>query len=282
MAASAGGANPTVRIGSTNFTEEVILAELYAQALEANGYTIDRRPNLGTRDIVEPALESSQIDIYPEYLASMLAFVTGGTQEGSSDPAETARQLQAALQPRHIAVLDYAPAADTNGFVVTRASADRYHLVKLSDLAPIAGQLVLGGAPECPGRPFCLAGLEKTYGITFRDFKPLDVGGPLTVAALAAGQIDVGLLFTTDASIAPRRFVLLEDDKGLQRSDNIAPVVRDDVLSRLPASFTTIVNGVSAQLTTQELTDLNRRVAVDHDDPKDAAGAWLRAKGLVP
>jgi len=284
--ASSGSGKPGVRVGSTNFAEQSILAELYAQALEANGYHVERRLNLGPREIVEPALESAQIDLYPEYLATLLAFVSKGSgasagPAASSDPAATASALQAALQPKGLALLDYAPAVDTNGFVVTKATADKYHLTKLSDLAPVASQLVLGGAPECPDRPFCLPGLRDTYGLTFKDFKPLDAGGPLTVTALENNQIDVGLIFTTDAVIAARGLVPLADDKHLQLADNVVPVVRADLLSQAPADFKTALNGVSAKLTTEELTSLNKAVSVDRKEPRDVAAAWLRDKGLV-
>jgi osmoprotectant transport system substrate-binding protein len=151
----------------------------------------------------------------------------------------------------------------------------------MSDLAPVADQLVLGGPPECPQRPFCQPGIEQVYGAKFKDFKPLDPGGPLTVAALEGKQVDVALLFSSDAVIAQKDFVVLEDDKKLQAADNVAPVVRDDLLSQAPADFKTLLNGVSAKLTTEELTGLNKQVGVDRMEPRDVAGAWLKAKGLV-
>jgi osmoprotectant transport system substrate-binding protein len=283
-AAPSGSGKPSLKIGSTNFSEQTILAELYAQALEANGYRVERRLNLGAREIVEPALESGQIDLYPEYMATLLAFLAKGAANApaaSSDAAATASSLQAALQPKGLAALSYAPAVDTNGYVVTKATADKYHATKLSDLAPVASQLVLGGPPECPERPFCQPGLRDTYGLSFKDFKPLDSGGPLTVAALDAGQIDVGVLFTTDAVIATRGFVVLADDKHLQLADNVVPVVRADFLNKAPADFKTTIDGVSAKLTTDELTGLNKAVGVDRKEPRDVAGAWLRDKGLV-
>lgn len=264
-----------------NFSESTLLAELYGQALEADGYRIERRLNLGNREIVYPALESGQIDLYPEYLATALAFATRGQSLGSSDPAVTARSLQEMLRPRGITLMDYAPAVDENGFVVTKATADRYRLTKLSDLAPVAGELVLGGPPECPQRPFCAPGLRDTYGITFKDFRPLDAGGPLTVAALEGNQIDVALLFTSDPLIAARGFVLLEDDKHLQLSDNVAPVVRDQLVAGSPADLRAQLNAVSARLTTAELIDLNKQVVVDRKEPRDVASAWLKAKGIV-
>jgi len=279
--ASGTAAKPTIRLGSTNFTEQLIVAELYGQVLEANGYKIERKLNLGNREIVAPALESGQIDMYPEYLATYVTFLTKDQTKATSDAATTYKNLQDAVKPKNITVLDYSPAVDVNGFVVTKATADKYKLNKLSDLAPVSGQLVLGAAPECPDRPFCIPGLDKTYGIKFKDFKPLDAGGPLTVAALESNQIDVALIFSTDAVIQAKNFVLLQDDKHLQLADNIAPVVRNDVLNKAPADFKTLVNGVSAKLTTQEVTGLNKQVGVDKQDPKTVAGQWLKQKGLV-
>jgi len=267
-------------MGSTNFSEQVVLAELYGQVLESDGYRLDRRLNLGNREIVFPAIDSSQIDIYPEYLATLLAFVTRASAK-VTDPTDAQKQLQEALKPKGISVLDFAQAVDTNAFAVTKATADKYNLKKMSDLIPVAGQLVLGAPPECPQRPFCIPGLKETYGITFKDFKPLDAGGPLTVAALEGNQIDVALLFSTDAVMLQKGFVVLDDDKKLQAADNVAPIVRDDLLSKAPASFKELLNGVSAKLTTQELTDLNKQVGVDRKEPRDVAAAWLKSKGLV-
>lgn len=280
-AGSASGGKPTVRIGSTNFTEQLIVAELYAQVLEAHGYTVERRLNLGNREIVAPALESGQIDLVPEYLATYLTYVTKDKSKASTDPAATHRNLQEALTPRHLTVLDYAPAIDTNGFVVTKETAGKYKAARLSDLTAVAGQLVLGAPPECPDRPFCIPGLRQVYGISFKDFKALDAGGPLTVAALEGRQVDVALLFTTDAVIAAKGLVLLQDDKRLQLADNIAPVVRDDLLAKVPADFRSLIDGVTAKITTEEITGLNRKVGLDKQDPKAVAGDWLRQKGFV-
>jgi osmoprotectant transport system substrate-binding protein len=275
-----GGAKPTVTIGSTNFSEQLILGELYAQILEANGYTVTRKFNLGNREIVFPALTSGQIDLEADYLATLLSFVNKNAT-GSTDPKVTAAALQKELDGKNLTVLDYAPAVDQNGFVVTKATADKYKLAKLSDVAPVGSQLVLGGPPECPTRPFCAPGLKSTYGITFKDFKPLDTGGPLTVTALKGGQIDVGVLFTSDSTIATNAFVLLDDDKHLQLSDNVAPVVRNDVLSKAPSDFKSLINSIAPKLTTAELTGLNKQADVDKMDPKDIAKTWLKKQGLI-
>ncbi len=278
-AAASAGARPTVKIGSTNFSEQLVLGELYAQVLESNGYRVERKFNLGTREIVEPALESGQIDMDAEYLATLLSFVDKNAKP-STDPAETSKLLQQALTPKKLTVLQYAPAVDQNGFVVTKATADKNNLKKMSDLQPVAKDMILGGPPECPQRPFCLPGLEQTYGLKFKDFKPLDTGGPITIQALEGNQIQVGLLFTTDANITVKNFVLLDDDKHLQLSDNVAPVVRDDLLAQAP-DLRNLINAIAPKLTTAELTNLNKQVGVDKKEPKDVAGAWLKANGLM-
>jgi osmoprotectant transport system substrate-binding protein len=279
-AGTSGGAKPAITIGSTNFSEQLILGELYSQILEANGYTVTRKFNLGAREIVFPALTSGQIDMEADYLATLLAFVDK-TATGSTDPKQTATTLQKALDAKSVTVLDYAPAVDQNGFVVTKATADKYKLVKLSDLAPVANQLVLGGPAECPNREFCALGLKSKYGITFKDFKALDTGGPLTVTALKGGNIDVALLFTSDARIAAEGFVLLEDDKHLQLSDNVAPVVRNEYLSKAGDDFKKLVNSIAPKLTTAELTGLNKQADIDKKDPKDVAKEWLKKQGLI-
>ena len=237
--AGTGGTKPAITIGSTNFSEQLVLGELYSQVLEANGYTVTRKFNL-------PALQSGQIDLEADYLATLLAFVDK-TATGSTDPKQTLATLQKALTSKGVTVLDYAPAVDQNGFVVTKATADKLKLAKLSDLAPVGNQLVLGGPAECPNREFCAQGLKTKYGITFKDFKALDTGGPLTVQALVGGQIDVGLLFTSDATIAVRGFVLLDDDKQLQLSDNVAPVVRNDYLTKAGDDFKKTINSIAAE-----------------------------------
>ena len=146
--------------------------------------------------------------------------------------------------------------------------------------ATLASTLVLGGPPECPQRPFCAVGLEKTYGLTFKEFKPLDAGGPITVEAVKNGQVDVGLLFTSDPAIAANGFVLLADDKQLQLADNLVPVLRQAILDATPA-IADLLDGWMAKLTQEALTDLNKQVSVDQKDPKDVVAAWLAANGLA-
>ncbi len=284
IAACGGGGAPsgvpTIRIGSTNFSEQLILGELYAQVLEANGYKVERRFNLGARAVVVPALESGQIDLEVDYLATLLAYLDKDAK-GSTDAATTAKTLDEKLKAKSLVQFDFAPAVDQNGIVVTKDTATRLNLKKVSDLTAVAKDLTFGGPPECPSREFCAIGLEKVYGIKFKSFKPLDVGGPLTVTALEGKQIDVALLFTTDANIAVKGLVLLEDDKKLQLSDNVVPILRKDIADKGGSDLRTRVNDVSKKLTTAELTELNKQVGVDKKDPKDVARDWLKKQGLI-
>jgi osmoprotectant transport system substrate-binding protein len=276
---------PDVIVGSTNFYEQLTLGELYAQILESNGYKVTRKFNLGNREIVQPAIESGQIDLDAEYLATLLAFVDkdGKIAKPTTDPKETQTGLQKALEAKGLTVLDFAAATDQNGFVVTKDTASSRSLKKISDLSPLAKDMILGGPPECPSpqRPFCLTGLKNVYGLTFKDFKPLDAGGPLTVAALEGKQIDVGLLFTSDPSIVAKNFVLLDDDKHLQLADNIAPVVRNALLQKDDGTLKRLLNSISAKLSQAELNDMNKQVAVDKKDSKVVAAAWLKKQGLI-
>jgi osmoprotectant transport system substrate-binding protein len=276
----AGGPKPMVKMASFNFDESEILMELYGQTLEANGYTIERHPRLGTREIVEPALESGQIDLVPEYMATLEGFIAKDQTKATSDAGATQKALQDVLTPKNLTVLDFAQAVDQNGFAVTQQTSQKFNAKKMSDLQPVASQLVLGGTPECPTRPFCLQGLMRVYNLQFKDFKPLDTGGPLTVAALMSGEIDVGELFTTDPNISLNNFVELEDDKHLQLADNVAPVIRNDILNR-GADARSVLNSVTSKLMTSDLIDMNKQVGIDHKDAKDVAKSFLQSKQIV-
>ncbi len=273
-----GEAAEAITIGAFNFSESAILAAIYEGALEAEGFTVTVRPNLGSREVVAPALERGEINLYPGYAATELEFFNRNAGEASPDAQATVQRLRTHLEPKGITALDPSPAIDANAFAVTRATAERYNLRRLSDLAPVAGQLVLGGPPECPTRPFCALGLEQTYGIKFREFKQLDAGGPLSKSALERGDVDVALIFSSDGAIPARGFVVLEDDKKLQNADNVVPIITtraatDDVRR--------VLNRVSAALTTEELTQMNRRAELDKEDPSVLADGWLRGHGFT-
>ena len=273
-----GEASGPITVGSTDFSEQLIVAEMYRGALEAAGIEADDAYNLGAREIVEPALENGEIDVYPEYVGTALEFLNGGAGEATNDTAETTEKLRAEFAEKDVEVLEPAEAQDKNAIIVTSETAEEYDLATISDLAEPAPELVFGGPPECPERPLCLQGLEDTYGLDFKNFRSLDAGGPLTVAALEDGKIDVALMFTTQGIIAEKGWVELEDDKGLQPAENIVPVIRSEALTDEIAE---VLNSVSAKLTTEEMTELNRRVDVDKEDPEAVAGQWLADNGFT-
>ena len=273
-----GEEKPTIVVGvSGAFAENQIVAEMYAQILEDAGFKVERQLDIDSREISQPSLEKGEIHVKPEYLATLLLYYKKDATE-TTDPEKVADELNPLLEEKGVELLDFSAAVDTNGLVVTKATADEHKLVKTSDLAPVANDLVLGGPPECPTRPFCIPGLKETYGLEFKEFKPLDVGGPLTVTALEGGQIDVGVLFTTSGVIAKKNFVLLEDDKNLQAADNIVPVVNAEVLTD---EIRTLLNKVSEALTTENITALNARVEVDKEDPGDVAKDFLTDEDLI-
>lgn len=272
------GAGGSLTIASANFSENVILASMYSQALEARGYDVTERFNLGNRELIYTALEQGQVDIVPEYVGTALEFLNKGAGEASGDAEATATKLRERFAEQGVSVLEVSPAADQNAFAVTKATADEHSLRSLSDLAAVSKELTLGGPPECPERPFCVPGLKETYGIEFKEFRALDAGGPRTKEALEAGDIDVGLVFSSDGAVVAKNFVVLEDDKGLQQADNIIPIVRTDVLDD---TIESVLNDISAKLTTETLQDLNKRADIDKEDPDALAEEWLRDNGFL-
>ena len=262
---------PTITIGSANFSENALVAEIYAQVLEDKGYSVERNLNVGARDVYGAALESGELDLVPEYVGSALSF-KGGTP--TADSEATAQALRDAWEANGIAVLDPAPAQDKNGIVVRQDTADELGLSKVSDLAAHP-DLIFGGPPECPEREFCLIGLTDVYGLSFAEFKPLDVGGALTVAALEGDEIQVALLFTSDGVISAKGFVLLEDDQGLQPAENLTPVIRQEIVDAYGDALVDALNEISAELTTTELSEMNRRIGIDGDDPETVAADWI-------
>jgi osmoprotectant transport system substrate-binding protein len=262
-------------IGGTNFSEQEIVADIYAMCLKDAGFNVSTKLKIGSREIVLPALEKGDISLYPEYVGTLLTFLNGTP---TPDLQATTTALRTELAKKNINVLEPAPAEDKNGFAVTKATADKYHLTKISDLAPVAKDLVFGAGPECSTRPLCLVGLQKTYGLNFKDVKKLDSGGPLTKDALQNGQIQVGLIFTSDGAVAARGFVVLQDDKNLQPADNVVPVIRKANDSKVVDD---VLNAISAKLTTASLSEANKSVDVDKADPSDAAAKWLKDMGFT-
>ena len=298
---SSGGAKPTIKIGSDSFYEAKLMAEIYAEALEANGYTVDRSGiGLGARPVTTPALESGQIDLKPEYVGSGLGYYTTGPGASGSpasspagptgDPAANAAALQAILATKGggITVLAYSPAADQNAFVVRAETASKFYLAKISDTTAVQDQLKWGLATDCPTNPLCGApggALQTTYGLTAQTIQKatlLAACDQPMVDALNGKTIDVGELCSTQPDIAKNGWVLLQDDKHSQPADNIAPLVRNDYLAKVDsASFEKILNSVSAKMDTATLTSLNSQFTFDKKDIPTIAKAWLLANGFV-
>jgi osmoprotectant transport system substrate-binding protein len=278
-----GGSKPTVKVGSDGFYEAKLMAEIYAQALEAGGYTVDRTGiGIGSRKVSAPALESGQIDLKPEYIGSGLAFYEPGKQTGDPAANETALQVVMATKGGGITVLDYSPAADQNAFVVRKDTAAQFSLAKLSDATAVQNQLKWGLATDCKTNAVCAAALKSAYGLDPTNITPLAACDTPMAQALANKTIDVAELCSTQPDIAVNGFVVLTDDKQTQPADNIAPLVRNDLLAKVDkTAFEKILNDVSAKMDTATLTDLNKQVSVDKKDIAAVAKAWLRSVGLV-
>jgi len=279
-----GAAAPTIKIGSDGFDEARVIAEVYAQALEAKGYTVDRAGiGLGTRDVTNAALFNGQIDIKPEYIGSGLAKL-GGTS--TNDPAKNKADLQVKLndQGGGITVFGYTPGQDTNALVVRKETADQYSLTKWSDLTAIADKLKWGLATDCPTSPVCAGALKDQYGIdtTKINVTLLDACSTAMDDALTAKTIDVAELCSTGPEIIVNGWVRLDDDKKTQPADAIAPIVRNDYLAKVDkVAFQKILDDVSAKIDTATMADLYKQVAIDKKDLKDVASAWLKANGFV-
>jgi osmoprotectant transport system substrate-binding protein len=268
-----------ITVASFNFPESRLLAELYAQALEAAGFRVIRAPNLGTRELVEPALERGLVELVPEYSGSLLEFIAG-TGAAHGDELATNEDLRRALAGRGLVALDPAPAQDRNGLVVTPRTAAMYGLRAISDLAPVAEELTFGGPAECAQRPLCLPGLRSTYGIRFGAALALDESGPVTIAALLNDQIQVGLVFSSSAAIAMHDLVLLDDDRHLQPAENVTPVVNAAMLERFGDPAAAALDAVSARLTTVDLRAMNAAMT-SGQRAADVAADWLGEHGLT-
>ena len=270
----------TVTVGSFDFAESELVAEIYSQALEGEGYDVRRAFGLGPREFVLPALAGGLIEVVPEYAGSALQFSSLAPDVGTADVSSTNDQLAGILAERGVTVLAPSPAQDANTFVVTRETAEREHLRTLSDLAAVAPEMTFAGPPECPSRPFCLLGLERVYGLSFREVLALDAGGPLTHQAIASRDVDVALSFTTDPALIDGDLVELEDDRDLQPAENVTPLVRSDVVDHFGATLIARMDTISQRLTTDGLRALNAQVAAGDQDIAAVASAWLAAEGL--
>lgn len=264
-----------IKVGSANFTESRLLGEIYAQALEAKGVKVERSFGIGSREVYFPALQDGSIDLIPEYTGNLLQEIDPQATATASD--QVYQELTQKL-PDGMIVLEQSAAEDKDAVVITQETAQRYNARSIADLAPHCGEIVFGGPPEFAERPYGLPGIERLYGCTFADFRSLDAGGPLTVAALTDGSIQAADLFTTDPTIADRGWVALEDPKNNFAAQNVVPLVNE---AKANEQVRQTLNAISAALTTEELLQLNREVAnAGENTVAEVATRWLTANSL--
>jgi osmoprotectant transport system substrate-binding protein len=268
---------PEITIGAQDFGESAILAEIYSQCLAAAGFDVSIQEVGGFRDLEVAAFDGGSINLAPEYAASMLEFLNDNAGEATADAAETTELLNERLAEIGLVALEPSEAVDTNAFVVTSATSDELGLTAISDLADHT-DLTLGAPADCETNAFCLPGLERVYGIDLSaGFTALETGA--IVPALDAEEIDVALLFSTDSRIVTNDYVLLEDDEQMLAADNILPVLTTE-LSEVE-NLADLLNAVSATLTTENVTELNRRFDVDVEDADAIAESHLTDAGLL-
>ena len=276
---ASSGDSSTITVGSANFPENELLAEMYAQALEAQDVKVTRKFNIGARELYLKALEDGSIDLLPEYNGALLAALSpkGEVPQSVSTPDEVYDALQKVL-PKGTQTLPQSAAEDKDTLTVTEETASKYDLKTIGDLKPVAGQMSLAAGPEFDKRYQGIVGLEKVYGVTFKEFKALDAGGPLTKAALEKGDVEVANIFSTDSAIETENLVVLEDTKNLFLAQNILPLITKD---KVNGTVEDALNKVSEALTTEDLTEYLAKVQVDKQDPATVAKEYLSDKNLV-
>lgn len=280
ITANPENADVDITIGSKNFTEQKVLGEIYAQALEAAGYTVDTELNLGDEKTALKALEDGQIDGYPEYTGTaLLSFFNVAADELPTDPAEAFERVKADFAKDGITAFPATPFTSSNEVAVTKATADELGLEKISDLAGKEGDLNLYGSPECRQRRDCLLGLEEVYDLDFGEFTPVDIAQRHEV--LKSGDADVSIVFTTDPQNRRDGFVLLEDDQGMFPPYNSTFLVRDETVEAAGPDLEATIAKVNENLDADVMQELNARVDLDKETPKQAAAGYLQQFDLV-
>jgi osmoprotectant transport system substrate-binding protein len=272
---SGGSASGSVVVGSANFPESELLAEVYAIALQDKGVKATTKLNIGDREVYYPQVVKGAITIFPEYNGALLS--------GEVDPTSTAKTTAAvdaaltAKLPSSLEILNPAPAQDSDALTVTAATAAKYHLTSIADLKPYASSWVLGAPSEFTTRPDGIAGLKANYGLTFKSFDPLDESGPLTLAALTGGKVQVADVFTTTPQIITDHLVSLSDPKANFAAQNVIPLVyKADSTS----TITDTLNAISAKLTTAALLQMDNAVITDKQNYSTVATAFLQTIGI--
>lgn len=270
---SSGGSGEEIVVGSADFGESILLAEIYAGALRAKGMSASTKPNIGAREIYLKALEEGSVHVVPEYTGALALYYDKKFSE--TDPEKVYSALEGVL-PEGLTVLERSAAEDKDAVVLTRKTADAQGLKTLDDLAAKAGELTVAGPAEFKSRVQGLPGLKSKYGIEFKSFRPLKPG-QATVQALKNGQVDAANIFTTDPSIAANDLVALEDPKQLFGSQNVVPLVRTEVKDQVADTL----DAVSAKLSTEKLSEMLSQTEIDKKDYKDVAEAFLKENGLA-
>ncbi|AHK34004.1 MULTISPECIES: ABC transporter substrate-binding protein [Rhodococcus] len=269
-----GSSDGAIVVGSADFPESQLIATIYAEALRANGIDVTEKLNIGSREVYVPAIRDGSIDLLPEYSGALLQYLDSATTATASD--EVTAEIKAKL-PAGLVALEPSPAEDKDVLAVRQETADEYSLETIEDLVPHADELTLGGPPEWKTRENGVAGLQDKYGLTFKEFLALDAGGPLTLNALLSGQIEVADVFSTDPAMRSENLVALEDTKHLFLAENITPIINEN---KAGDDVRGVLADVSAALTTEDLIEMNQRVA-DLEDMGDIAREWLEDKGLA-
>ena len=264
----------SITIGSAAFPENVLLADIYAGAMSAKGVKVSKKLQIGERPVYIKALQDGSIDMVPEYSGSILSYFDKSATATAPDAVYAALQQKL---PTTLAVLNFAQAQDNDTIVVTQDTAKKYNLRTLADLCPVAGQLTLGAPKQFETRPDGVPALKSIYGISFKAFKPLDVGGPVTVSSLKNGQVDAADLFSTDPAIKGNNFVALTDSRNQFAAQNIVPLATK---AKITQTIADAANAVSAKLDTDTLAGLVAKVQNDKQDPEAVAKAWLSQNGL--
>jgi osmoprotectant transport system substrate-binding protein len=272
---SQGGASGTVVVGSANFPESELLAEIYVQALQAKGIKVTPKLNIGSREVYYPQIENGTISVFPEYNGTLLTVAVDKTST-----AKTTAQVDAALAaklPSTLEVLNPATAQNSDSVTVTAATAAKYHLKSIADLKPYAKDFIIGAAPEFKTRVDGLVGLKDTYDLTFKGFDPLDESGPITLSALMDGKVQAADVFTTTPQIITDKLVVLADPKFNFAAQNVIPLVYKPAVN--PTIISTL-NAISAKLTTAALLQMDNAVIVQHANYATVAAGFLKAEGL--
>ncbi|WP_047869871.1 ABC transporter substrate-binding protein [Nocardiopsis sp. RV163] len=270
---SGGGSGGAVVIGSADFPESTLLAEIYGRAMEAEGVEVEYQLGIGSREVYYSQIESGNLSVFPEYNGAILAYLDENAPTGSSE--ETNQRVTEAL-PEGLEILDSSSAENKDSVTVTSEVAEEHGLASLEDLAGVAGELTLGGPPEFETRQQGVVGLADVYGVEFGEFRSLEVA--LLTQALLDGDIQAANLFTTDPQITANDFVILEDPENLFGAQNVTPLVNSEQVDEAAGGA---LNAVSAALTTESLTQLNERVVIGNENAADVAQEWLEQEGLA-